>query len=178
MNTQIINLLTLAKTVLPFLVSIITFGMMLVFYKNFFRKSKNNINMYCVALIATAGSYFAFIDVVDLQRWNYFLDGFGFLISSGLQIIHTQLIYIFNGLSQLQINGWQTVLPVLFYNLYNILVLVRIIKHNKEIYIESCKTHIELFKGSVFALFTKRKENLLTSNFVREINSLIPIYNC
>ena len=135
MNLNLINLFQFAKTVLPFLVSIVTFGVFLICYKYLFHKSKKNLMMYVVALIATAGCYFAFIEVCGFERWNYFLDGFYFLAHSGLRIFDnmldsfgTSVVPIFIGLKFIDLQS-------LFTCSYNILTVLRFIKHNREIYL-------------------------------------------
>ena len=69
------ELLELIKDVAPFAVSVFTYIALLFAFKYIFKAHRNNVLVYIGALIITIGFYFSFINVFDLARKDYFMDG-------------------------------------------------------------------------------------------------------
>ena len=178
MNLNLINLFQFAKTVLPFLVSIVTFGVFLICYKYLFHKSKKNLMMYVVALIATAGCYFAFIEVCGFERWNYFLDGFYFIAHYCYHLAENFIENFGKSVVPLLITFRFLDFSSLFKCSYDLLNILRFIKHNKEIYISTILYIYKTTSIKVSCFIKEAISECFKISYVEDIKSLISVYNC
>lgn len=120
------SLIELIKSVLPFIVCVITFIFALILYKKVLKTHRKNPLIYILSVISVTALYFTFIDVFGLGRNDYFLDGLRLFLRQFNGIITNAILIFLTILTVIKTID----IPILVYGILSLASIVSIFTKN------------------------------------------------
>ena len=173
--TDLRSLIELAKDVLPFIVCIFTFIMALFLYKVALKTNRRNPLIYVLSFVSVLALYFAFIDVVGLNRYDYFLCGLRLFLDKfkGLCLYSIALFIAIMSLVK------SIDLPILIITIHSLASILSIFVSNIDYLFLKAKYICALVFNFKFVCFEQIKHffgyNCLAVNDIHVLNC---VYNC